>query len=340
MATSKKSSKGGSSRGGKPRLDAQTRIAVLHGPDAFVRRSYLEQLEQALEQAHGGVETYQFDGESATLAEVLDEVRTFSMLSPYKLVLVESADEFVKRYRSELERYAQSPVDHATLVLRSVKWHKGNLDKKIAKVGAVLKCEAPDQAELVRWLTERSESKYGRAIEREAARRLVEHMGRDMLRLDVELEKLSVCGDANSPIDASLVDETVGWTSEDKAWVVQEAALEAVVSGRPLAPVVHELVERAGQPEVLVMYFLSDLMRKLCVAHTMLRAGVPMNQICRSLKVFRPRDQLFARCLREVPADQARRWFSRALELDARSKSGFGDAMRNLECFGATLADR
>jgi DNA polymerase III delta subunit len=44
-----------------------------------------------------------FDGSDAELAEVLDEVRTFSLLGGRRIVVVSGADPFVSRHRAALE---------------------------------------------------------------------------------------------------------------------------------------------------------------------------------------------------------------------------------------------
>ena len=124
-------------------LDASTRVLAVHGPEEAVKKQKIDQLRAALEAEHGELQKFDFDGKTATLADVFDELRGYSLMGGYKLVVVDPADDFVKAHREPLERYAQNPVDHATLVLRAGTWNRGNLDKHIAKVGAVVKCEPP-----------------------------------------------------------------------------------------------------------------------------------------------------------------------------------------------------
>ncbi|MEZ6189670.1 MAG: hypothetical protein R3C45_00080 [Phycisphaerales bacterium] len=141
-----------------PALDADTRICVLHGPEQWLKARYLQDLRKALDEAHGETETFTFNGETASLSDILDELRSYALMQHHKIVLLDSADVFLKKnedYRRALERYAEKPVDHGTLVLRSDTWNKGNLDKLIAKVGAVIKCEPLKPAEAKAWLIKR-----------------------------------------------------------------------------------------------------------------------------------------------------------------------------------------
>ena len=120
-------------------MTADMRFVVLQGPEPMLKRLRLDQLREALEAVHGDIDPIKLDGRQVQLADVFDEVRGYSLMQSYKLVVVQQAEDFVKAHRAALERYAEDPVDHATLVLVADTWHKGNLDKKIAKVGAVVR---------------------------------------------------------------------------------------------------------------------------------------------------------------------------------------------------------
>ncbi|MEZ6189672.1 MAG: hypothetical protein R3C45_00090 [Phycisphaerales bacterium] len=102
---------------------------------------------------------------------------------------------------------------------------------------------------------------------------------------------------------------------------------------------VRELIDLAGQAEVLVMYFVADLVRKLNLAALMKRSGVPESEIARELKLWGPRQQLFMGVLRRLNPDALGGMFDTVLEADRRSKSGLGNPLRNLECFCIRLAD-
>lgn len=334
-ATSKTAAKG------KAALDASTRICVLYGTDEMQKRLRLQSLQETLEQAHGEVETFTYDGRSAGLSDVLDELRSFSLMQTYKLVLVDQADEFTKHHRAALERYAEAPVDHATLVLRSTTWNKGNLDKKIEKVGAVVQCKEPGPAEAQRWVTNRAGSAHEASITPDAAALLVERLGTDLLQLDTELARLALMVEPGQPIDPELVRQTVGRSSEEQAYVMQEAVLEGLQRGsaEPMLAKLHELVDVGGQPDVLVAYFVADLVRKLNVGLMMQRGGVPQGEIMKQLRIWGSRQRPFMQALQRFDPNQAARLFDQVLTADARSKSGLGTTMRNVEAFCVRLAD-
>ncbi len=324
-------------------LGVETRVCALYGPEQWLKGRHLDDLRKALDAAHGETETFSFDGKTASLADVLDELRSYALMQHHKVVVVDQADEYLKKdgFRQAMERYVGAPVDHATLVFRSDTWNKGKLDKLIAKVGAVIKCEPPKPAQAKSWLTKRCPAEHGCAIEPAAAALLVDRLGPDLMTLDSELAKLALMVGQGEAIERGLVEQVVGKSSDEKAWEVQEAVL-AGLSSRSAGPViekVRELIDLAGHAEVLVMYFVADLIRKLNTASPMKRAGVPEGEIARALKLWGPRQQLFMGVLRRLDPSVLAAAFDDVLEADRRAKSGFGNLTRNLECFCVRLAD-
>ncbi len=314
-------------------------MAAIHGPEAMLRAQHFQTLRTVMEEAHGEVQTISFPMETP-LAEVLDELRSFGLMQQYKLVVVDNADQFVTTHRAALERYAQNPVDHATLVLRSEKWNRGNLDKLIDKVGFVVACQALKPAEAVAWVRQRAQEHYQCTLDGPAATLLVDRLGADLMRLDSELGKLAVMAGRGGQVDRALIEQLVGKHSDEQAWEVQEALLEALSQRKGGAlEMVHELIHDARQPEVLVMYFVADLVRKLHNALYLKQQGMAEAALAKEMKLWGPRQALFMGVLRKLSTAQAGRLLDDVLRADRRGKSGWGDTGRNLECFCAVLAD-
>lgn len=331
----------GAAKGAATTLDASMRIVAIHGKEQLSKRQKLAELREALAAEHGELDSYQFDGTTAALAEVLDELRGYSLMAGYKLVVVDQADEFVKTHREALERYAQSPVDHATLVLRAETWNRGNLDKLIAKAGAIIKCDELKPADATKWLVERVSSEHGTTITRGAAQMLVERIGAKLEALDAEAGKLALMAGPGEPINEKLVREVVGKGSDEQAWAVQEAILGAMQRGSGGAAVeaLHEIIDLSGQPDVLVTYFVADLMRKLASVEAMRAQGIPDHEIGKALKLWGPRQQMISTVLNKMGPGKALHLLAEVLRADARSKSGFGTSRRNLEGFCVAMAD-
>ena len=87
------------------------------------------------------------------------------------------------------------------------------------------------------------------------------------------------------------------------------------------------------------MYFVADLIRKLHHAAMMRRNRTSDAVISKEMKLWGPRRDMFFGVLRQLSPTSTGRMLKQIITLDRRSKSGFGTAMRNLECFCAVLAD-
>ncbi|MDX1563936.1 MAG: DNA polymerase III subunit delta [Phycisphaeraceae bacterium] len=322
-------------------LDGSEPIVVLYGSESFLQRQKLDELQQCLVEGSEPAQTIRFDGKSASLAEVLDELRSYGLMQQRKCVVVDGADPFVKDHREALERYAQDPSPIATLVLRPETWQSNwKLHKAIQKVGAVIKCEPLNESEAQAWLGRRAREAHGVKLPARAASLLIEHLGTDLSSLDNELAKLAVGCGADKTIGVDQIEDLVGFASDQMAWAIQEAMLE----GDPerILATLHELVHLSGQPEQLIGYFMSDLVRKLCIASAMSAQGAGRFEICKTLKIW-PQDRQapFLAAAGRLGGAKAARLFGEALQIDRRGKSGFvrsGENLRSLERVGVHFA--
>lgn len=273
-----------------------------------------------------------FDGSRASPAEVLDELRSPGLLAPYKLVIVEDADQLVKdNARALFERYAQSPSQDATLVLRAETWRPGKLDKLVAAVGSVVKCDQITVPQAINWAVGRSGKRYAAELGRDAAELLVERVGTDLVRLDAELAKLAASAGvgADAVIDRELVAELVAPTREQAVWSIQEDLL----SGDPGRAIgrVREALDVSRHPAVLVSYAMMDLASKLHAMSRGLESGEPAQALSKRLKLWGPSGRLIEQTARRTPPERAGELLDLCVEGDAACKSGRGEPDRVLE---------
>ena len=325
---------------GGPRLDPGSPIFIFYGKEAFLRADYTKTLRAALEQAHGEIETVYFDGTRDALADVLDECRSFGLMQQHKLVAVDAADQLVKGdSRPLMERYAQAPVENATLVLRCDTWNKGNLDKLIEKAGGeIVKCDDVPPAAALAWAIDRARSAHAVNLPRPAAQLLVERIGGDLGRLDSEIGKLAAAA-GTEPISPELVAELVGMTREEEAWSIQSMML-----GRdPEAMLRHlrTILENTKADQTVMTFFAAmDLCRKLHLAGEGLRQGMSPDAVGRALKLWGPSRDPILSVARRLPAETTAALVSMSVEADRRSKSGLGRSDRLLERVALAIGSR
>ena len=318
-------------------LSAGTRIAVLHGPEVFLRQLRTQQLRDALVAANGEIQTFYFDGQTARPADVLDECRSFGLMATHKLVIVDNADQFVKdTSRPLVERYAESPTDSATLLLRGDKWNKGKLDAMIEKVGAVIDCQPLPPGAAVSWAVDRCAKRHDATIAREAAELLVERLGSDLGRIDTELEKLATAAGKGAAITPALVAEFVGRSREDEVWGIQSTLLGGN-AGKILSHL-RDVVEVSRQPTVLVSFAYMELARKLHGAAAGVRAGANPFSLRGPLKLWGAMAEAVPAAARTIAPGDAAKLYAQCVESDARQKTGQSDPGRALEVTGVRYA--
>lgn len=326
----------------KGEISADTRIAVFHGADPFLQAERARQLKEALQHEHGeeGVDVFSFDAQSASVAEVLDECRSFDLMQRHKMVVVENADKLVAGdNRPLVERYANAPSDNATLVLKASKWNRGNLDKLIEKVGAIVKCEPPTPQQAVGWAGARAKKRHNADIDKDAAIALVERVGADLGRIDTELAKLASAAPGNKGaiprITVDLVHDLVGRTREDEVWSIQAA----IATGDPFLALgaVRDAIRIARHPETLVAFACVDLAKKLHSLAHLMRQGVPGIPAARRAGFWKD-PETFVPLAKRASTDALADALAAAVELDRRSKTGLTDPEAACERMAVRLA--
>lgn len=331
-------------------LSAEHRVVVLHGPEAFLRGLYTDELRGALAKVHGEIEIVRHDGRASQAVDVLDDCRSFGLIQQHKLVIVDDTDEFLKSSDDEgeapavrktnrqlVESYCASPSDSATLLLRCGTWRGGKLDKIIPEVGTIIACESLGDERAVAWVGKRAVARYQASIDTAAAALLVERLGTDLGRLDSELAKLSSSAGQGKPISGDLVRELVGRGREEEVWGVQQTLL----AGDAAANLGHlrEVVTISRQPTQLVMFAISDLARKLHGMSAGLRAGMNPYSLAGSLKLWGPAKDAVTHAAHRTTPVAAARLFGACVDMDARTKSGLSDPELAIDVLAVRFAD-
>ena len=197
-------------------------ITLLHGPDDLLRNEQIAVLRAALgppDLAETGM-TW-LDGRRTSLAEIRNHADAMPFLTPRRLVVVEGfLTQLRRRMRSSkggddtqeeepsenlpaaaqdrqalLDYLPQVPETTDLVLSESTAFPSNDRTVKALNalaaqnLAAVVKCEAPTDRELPQWVMERARAK-GAQIESAAAYDLASSVGRNLMLLDQELDKL------------------------------------------------------------------------------------------------------------------------------------------------------
>lgn len=325
-------------------IDASMRVILLRGKESFLMQEATEDIREVLGSSFGDYEQFNFDGETASLAEVLDELRSYGLIQRHKLVVVDKADKFLARdkdqkatFRPSIEAYTKAPVADATLLLRCETWRVSNIDKLIAKVGTIIKCEPLSDGLAASWCVDRAITKHGRTIQKPAAALLVERLGVSLIRLDTEIAKLCAFVGVDEKITRESVGEMVGHSREEQAWALQSAIMSG--RGKESLGKMHELLYISQVKKELLMWAISDLLRRLHTASQLLHQGVSQGAIMSQLKLWGESGKRIIDVARRGKPVKFAQLLQLAIDTDNRTKNGLGNNIRNIERLTVHVTD-
>lgn len=241
-------------------------ICAVFGDEPFLRRQVLLRLREAVLGGDEGDFSYSaFEGRRTELRDVLDELSTMAMFGgDRRLVVVEEGDEFVTRYRPELEDYCGRPSTTGVLVL-DLKSFPGNtrLYKAIAADGLLVDCKAPAAVALGRWAVDWARRAHRVELPEGSADMLLEMIGPEMGLLDQEIAKLALSAGPENRITPELIQQSVGGWRAKTAWEMLDATLAGDVRG---AMTQLDRLLAAGEAPIGVLGQISASLRRFAAA--------------------------------------------------------------------------
>ncbi len=294
--------------------------------------------------------------EELPLATVLDELRTPSFFSPYRLVVVERANTFIAANGESFIPFLQGGFSGGHLVV----FIDGKLDgrtrfaKAVAEWGWIVECAQPYDrpppwdsqtpawdSDLTHWIVSHAREK-GIEIDPETAFLFHERAGTDLAVLDEELEKIKtyLASRGSKRVDEDAIAQVVGDLREDSVF----AAIELFLEGRRADSLeaLQRLFDKGYHtergaltidPTSIALLFIGALvprLRALRRAHAMAAEGAGPDQWISAGVVGRPFISRFERELKAVPPRKLVRLLDRLYEVDKSIKSG-GDPEKLVE---------
>ncbi|MFZ5830342.1 MAG: DNA polymerase III subunit delta [Planctomycetota bacterium] len=241
-------------------------FCVLFGEESFLKRQVILALRsEVLGEEEGDFSFTNIEGRQAVLSDVLDDLATVAMFGGgRRLVVIRDADDFVSRYRAELEDYAARPSPRGVLVLE-VRTFAANtrLYKQVAESGLALDCSAPSGPKLLSWAVGWAKQVHQVQLSQSAADELIESVGPELGLLDQELAKLALAAGEGRKVGPELVRQMVGGWRARSTWDMLDAAL----AGRA-ADALKQLdrLLASGEQPIALLGQISASLRRLAAA--------------------------------------------------------------------------
>jgi len=222
-----------------PAVDDLPPVCVAFGDETFLSRLVLAQLRQVvLGDVESDVPFATFDGKTAQWRDVVDEISTVSLFGgSRRLAIVDQADEFVSKHRSQLEEYVDRPARGGVLILEVGSWASNTrLYKMVEKSGLQVACKLPtrkagrrdvtDDGKLRDWISARAKSAHSLLLSAQAAGLVLELIGPELGLIDQELAKLSLYVNPGEKAKPEQIRNVVGGWRMKTTWELIDAAVD------------------------------------------------------------------------------------------------------------------
>jgi len=218
-------------------LDNDASIVALFGDEGFLQVEVRKRLVRSMAGDEGEEFASYIDGDEAEWRDVIDNLNTVSLFGgSLQIVVVKNADDFVKKHRTDLEKYVAKPTKSGRLILHVGTWAANTkLYKSIDKTALQIECGVPqikrgksksrDTKKLNAWIQAWAQTHHQLKITLTVAALLIDLVEDDFGRLDQELAKLAVIVDPGQKITPELVEEVVGGWRTKTIWQAVDSAV-------------------------------------------------------------------------------------------------------------------
>lgn len=225
-------------------------VYVLSSGDPLLLRRALDAIrDAAVPEALRAFNCDVFDGKGLSGTQLLAAVQTLPMMATRRLVVVRDLGAMAAGELAVLLDYLEKPNPSSVLVGITAKVDKRlKFYARVAKLRWLHELEPPRQ--VVGWIQEEAAAQSVR-IAGPAARRLADVVGRDLSRLSLALEQLSLYA-GGRPVAAADVDELIAETRERTVFELTDA-IGAGDPRRALAAVAALCEQRESAVGVVIM---------------------------------------------------------------------------------------
>lgn len=153
-----------------------------------------------------------FQAGQTPLHTILDALKSHSLLTPWRVVMVEEVDNFKKKEWETIHAFLEKPLSKATLVLVAEGLKPADL-KNLSKAVAIVECKKLYPRQVAFWINIQVKN-LGLHISQEAARFLAECVGTDLGVLQQALEKLLLFLGERKLVELKDVEQVVSHTAQ------------------------------------------------------------------------------------------------------------------------------
>ena len=256
-------------------------LYLLYGSERYLIRQYRDLLLKAAVPEGDTMNFTSYQGNSADVPTILNDIRTMPFLAEHRVVLVEdsgfftkSADELIDGLEDMSDTsiliFVEPDVEKSTGTVKGVD-KRGRLYKLFDKAEGAFCFDVPDAATLISWITGRL-SETGKKIERQVPERLLSAAGMDMQILASEMDKLISYTLEQDSIRVADVEAVSVSIVEDKVFDMVDAISN---KDEKLALELYTDLLNLREPVMKILYLIARHYQILAEFDQMKRDGTP-----------------------------------------------------------------
>ncbi len=252
-------------------------IYYLVGKEKYFHDLIIRTLEQAIfpDPSAKSLNLSLVYGTEGTLSEVLSACLAYPMLSDKKLVIVRDLNRMNISDPESFEKYLTHPQNSACLVLSTEESGKTKIFQSIKKIALSVECNPIKDYHILDFLKERCRQNEIK-IEVPAIQFLIDHIGTNLLNLDLELEKVRNYKGDQSLITVDDLSVTTGISKETNVFALQSALAHRQLS---LSIQVSKKLLESGENANMICAFLFGFFRRALIAASLRKMGKSRSQI-------------------------------------------------------------
>jgi DNA polymerase-3 subunit delta len=261
--------------------DPDANIYLFYGEERFFYEELLARVIDHIfpNRSDRDLNLQQFYGTENSLGEILSACVAYPMFAGKKIVIAKEFDKLPINEPDSFISYINNPQPSTILILTAEKWGKTKFHQNILERSVAVNCKSLSVGDLYHWVEEklkRSEMQ----TDRTTITFLIENIGNNLLRLNLEIEKLINFAGPGKKIDFDTVATVTGFTRDVSIFNFQKA-----LGNRDLKKSMRTGIQLLEQGEVLsaILPMIVNFFRRIWVVKYLLSKNLNRNKILQEL---------------------------------------------------------
>ena len=256
-------------------------LYLIYGEERFFHDIVLKQIDKHIytDKAEKDLNYHLFYGTENNISEVMSACMSYPMLASRKLVVVKEFDKIKINDKDSFLKYIINPQKTTSLVLIAEQWNNTKFSNEILKNAISIKCKTLNSGEIYSWIKDKFKQSNIEA-EKDSTVFLIENIGRNLLRLNLEKEKIINYLGEGKTLTLENVSDLIGFSREVNIFNFQK-----VLSSKNLRDSLKmgmSLLEQ-GDSMSMILPVLFNFFRKIWVVKQLRSKNYNQSQIVNQL---------------------------------------------------------